>query len=256
MKFRFMIFLLLSGSLLMAEDSFPYERDLFKDGVLTGAGLLLSLVPYTFENPPPASEMNLNSNDISFPDSAWYFNHHPALDLTSDIFTVTGFLLPSLLAFDRNTDENLTLILMYSEVVLLSWGVKEVMKGLITRYRPYSYFGTAHEKMKEDKSADSFPSGHTALAFSGASFFTAVFHDLYPDSEWKWPVTAASFTAAGTAALLRVRSGNHFISDVLAGAGIGTAVGMLVPWLHKKDIDLSLVPWGEEDTALVMSFHL
>lgn len=34
----------------------------------------------------------------------------------------------------------------------------------------------------------------------------------------------------GTGVLLS--GGNHFLTDVLAGAALGSAVGFLVPWLH------------------------
>jgi len=30
-----------------------------------------------------------------------------------------------------------------------------------------------------------------------------------------------------------VTSGNHFISDVVAGAAVGSAIGFLVPYLHR-----------------------
>jgi len=41
-----------------------------------------------------------------------------------------------------------------------------------------------------------------------------------------------------------VFSGNHFLSDVLAGAAIGSVYGYLIPWLHlRKDSDrVALTP--------------
>jgi len=53
--------------------------------------------------------------------------------------------------------------------------------------------------------------------------------------------------AIGVAAL-RLSSGNHFFTDVLAGAAIGCSVGFLVPYLHtfntKNDLNISLLMNG------------
>ena len=78
----------------------------------------------------------------------------------------------------------------------------------------------------------SFSSGHTTMAFTGASFASYVFWILNPDSKWKVPVSILSFGLASTTAALRVLSGNHFISDVLVGACLGSLSGFLVPFLH------------------------
>lgn len=58
----------------------------------------------------------------------------------------------------------------------------------------------------------SFPSGHCALAFSGAEL---VRHEY----GWKWG--AAAYGAATAVAVLRLYNDAHWFSDVLAGAGIG-----------------------------------
>jgi membrane-associated phospholipid phosphatase len=37
---------------------------------------------------------------------------------------------------------------------------------------------------------------------------------------------------AGTVGYLRMAAGYHYPTDVLVGAGVGTSIGLLVPWLH------------------------
>jgi membrane-associated phospholipid phosphatase len=32
----------------------------------------------------------------------------------------------------------------------------------------------------------------------------------------------------------RIAAGQHFPSDVLVGAAAGTAIGLLIPWLHRR----------------------
>ena len=64
---------------------------------------------------------------------------------------------------------------------------------------------------------------------------------------WKWKAAVAGFSF-GIAALtggLRMASGNHFFTDVLTGATIGTACGFIIPALHhqksrsEKDFDIT-----------------
>lgn len=58
----------------------------------------------------------------------------------------------------------------------------------------------------------SFPSGHTSMAFAGAEF-------MRKEYGWFWGVPA--YLAAGYVGWSRVESRNHWTADVLAGAAIG-----------------------------------
>lgn len=79
---------------------------------------------------------------------------------------------------------------------------------------------------------ESFPSGHTAIAFMGAEF-------LYQEYKHKsiWYGMAGYTVAAGTA-YLRMYNKEHWFSDVVTGAGIGilsTKLAYLIkPYLQKK----------------------
>jgi len=77
-----------------------------------------------------------------------------------------------------------------------------------------------------------------------ASFVTSTFFVENPDSSWKVPLCAAAYTLAAGVGIGRIFSGNHFMSDVLAGAAIGSLYGYLIPRLHlrKKQDNISLLP--------------
>jgi membrane-associated phospholipid phosphatase len=80
---------------------------------------------------------------------------------------------------------------------------------------------------RPDKSDQlSFPSGHTAIAFTNA----ALLYYEYKDSNI-WYASSGYLFAAATG-VLRVANNKHFTSDVLTGAGIGIASGMLVSYLN------------------------
>ena len=124
---------------------------------------------------------------------------------------------------------------MYAEAFLLANGIKELTKTFVSRPRPYMYFdGYPQKKLDEGDWDDSFFSGHTALAFTGAAFTSYVFAKYNPDSPWRFAVAAGTYTLAAATGIMRVAGGNHFVTDVLVGAAVGTACGILVPWLHTK----------------------
>lgn len=79
---------------------------------------------------------------------------------------------------------------------------------------------------------NSFPSGHTAIAFMGAEFFRKEFGER---SVW---YGLAGYTLATTTALLRLHHNKHRPIDVAAGAIIGVlssqASYLLVPWISHK----------------------
>lgn len=72
----------------------------------------------------------------------------------------------------------------------------------------------------------SFPSGHTSVVFAMAHFM----HKEYGDKNVWYSIGA--YTCATTVALIRVEKNAHWISDVVAGAGIGILSTELVYLTH------------------------
>lgn len=92
------------------------------------------------------------------------------------------------------------------------------LKELVGRARPYENEGT--HSFHPFHGGQSFPSGHTTIAFALASVVS--FH-----SESAW-VSGVSYGIAGLVGLARVEQRDHFLSDVVAGGLIGTFVGRVV----------------------------
>ena len=66
------------------------------------------------------------------------------------------------------------------------------------------------------------------------SFLTAkMYHDFYPESDARPYVWASAALIPAITGYLRVRGGKHYLTDVLVGYGVGAAIGILVPQLHK-----------------------
>lgn len=68
----------------------------------------------------------------------------------------------------------------------------------------------------------SFPSGHAAVAFTGAELVRM---------EYGWGWGAGAYAVAASVAALRLYNGRHWLSDVLAGAGIGVLSAHVGAWL-------------------------
>lgn len=83
--------------------------------------------------------------------------------------------------------------------------------------------------------SQSFVSGHTAIAFTGAGL-TCAHHRHLPLYGGGWPdvaICVATLAAASSTAVLRVMSDRHYASDSLLGVGIGLVSGWGLPeWLH------------------------
>jgi membrane-associated phospholipid phosphatase len=172
------------------------------------------------------------------PDRGLMFSYNRPLDTISDYGVYGLLLLPtvSLAGNIKDAKAWLTYGIMYAQAFCFTFGTKDLLKNAIIRYRPYMYSGGIPDGMMTDY-YNSFPSGSTALAFLSAGFLSATFSAEYPDSKWKIPIITGAYSVAAGIAACRIGSGSHFLTDVLAGAAIGTLYGWVIPLLHKRQND-------------------
>ncbi len=81
---------------------------------------------------------------------------------------------------------------------------------------------TAKEMRPDGSTANSWPSGHTATAFVGATLL----HKEYGLTRSPW-WSVAGYGVATATGVMRVLNNRHWISDVLSGAGLGILSGEL-----------------------------
>lgn len=208
------------------------ELDPLTDGVIAVTSLLLNGLEYLELDPV-----------VELPRGTVLFDYNENLDNISSYLSYGLLISPGLFLFDDKTKGDIVNIgVTYIEAFLLTNGLKNSFKALIDRERPNIY--------DEHEAYESFPSGHTSLAFMSAAFMTSI-SNIY-DLENKGVITGCSFGLATTVALLRVISGSHYISDVLSGAAIGTAIGYNIPLLHLNENSSVKLGYGE---GLGLMFH-
>ena len=108
--------------------------------------------------------------------------------------------------------------------VIEAVGITYGLKYAFDRQRPFvKYPDKVHPIEAED--SPSFPSGHTAAAFSLATSLSIT----YP----KWYVIAPSAVWACGVGFARINQGVHYPSDVLAGAAIGVGCAFVNVYVNR-----------------------
>ena len=176
--------------------------------------------------------MDITAAIINFDNAAVFWMYQwggiPPLDTAALLFSWIGTFRLVALTFGiyfwfKKETRPMTYILFSATVVctLLIYGIKA------TLYRPRPYiilelFETNILTMRDPYS--SFPSGHTAAAFTTAAILSYYFK--------KWIVPA--FAAAVCAGLARIYLLVHYPSDVVAGAIIGILVSLCVIYISRQ----------------------
>ncbi len=84
------------------------------------------------------------------------------------------------------------------------------------------------EQRPDGSSTESFPSGHTALAFTGAEM---LYQEYKHTSKF---IGYAGYAVATATGILRMYNNKHWLGDVIAGAGLGILCTKLAYWLEPK----------------------
>jgi len=109
--------------------------------------------------------------------------------------------------------------------VAIELALSEALKITINRQRPGDRHPTVIFPYKHLKN-QSFPSGHTSLAFATAASLSLQYR--------KWYVTVPAYLWASSVGYSRVYLGVHYASDVLGGAAVGIGSAYLAHWLNNK----------------------
>ena len=173
---------------------------------------------------------NVNALDANF---ACPYNEK--LDDTGDLvlsLTCMGSLLIVFISFLISKNKRVAFkeavfeIYVFCISFLYSNAVYRILKTFAGRVRPYMYFVNPSQKgITTGDFCLSWPSGHSVV------FWFVLRHS---DSKLKKPFIVLFFMAGITVMVLRMLSGNHFLTDVLSGAAIGFVCGFSMDFLCNK----------------------
>lgn len=105
------------------------------------------------------------------------------------------------------------------EALLLSAGATRVLKHAFSRARPYTGLGPDEFRgpyFDWTGDYDSWPSGHTTVAFAVATAFHLEYRKAW--------VSVLAYSLAGLGGWSRIHDDKHWASDVFAGATVGTVI--------------------------------
>lgn len=129
-------------------------------------------------------------------------------------YTIFGVSVITFLATHYTDHPKLaTTTLALSEALFLSLGVDAIGKVAFRRTRP-------------DGGNFSFPSAHATAAFTAAGVLTTFYG---------WKAGLPSYALASLVSVARIDDREHFLSDVVMGAVIGTVIGVGTAQFHKKE---------------------
>lgn len=219
----------------------PYSLDTGREAAIFGGGLLLGVVDLILiENtePIPLEELRTLSrkNVNSFDRSATY-NWSPQAADWSDILLITSIASPMLLYTSSAVQNDAgTYLTMYLQNIITTYSVSHITKAMFRRYRPYSYNDEVEEEIRRSPGATlSFFSAHTSVSFASAVFLSITFNKYNPNSNLTPYIWGSSLLIASAVGYFRYEAGQHYPTDIIVGAIIGSAVGYLIPLIHESN---------------------
>lgn len=211
-----------------------WKRDL--PYTVAGAGALFG--GYLIEEgTDPILLQNLNRPQVNALDEGAINNRSPSARTFSDILAYGSLVTPVAIIADRESiGEAAKVGLLFTETMVINYGITSLIKGVVRRPRPYLYQMNNPDLVIGAYGRSSFPSAHTSNTAAATFFFGRAFADYHPDSKLRpyvWTMAAIVPAATG---YLRIQAGEHFLTDVIAGYALGASVGYLVPTLHKRPL--------------------
>ncbi len=195
--------------------------------------------------------LSLQQSDVNALDRRVFgvdFNESGEARHRSDVMLGASVLAPLLLPLDRKVRAHWQpYLLLYAEGMLINTSVQSWTAIGAGRYRPIAYMSQATPDQRTAAvNHNSFFSGHTSATATATFFMARVLDGVHPElGKKRWLLYAGALVPPALTGWWRMRAGKHFPTDVVTGLAFGSAVGILVPMLHRtgKDARWSFLPF-------------
>lgn len=225
------------------------------DWIITAAGAAITLTAAIL---PPQKKHSLGGG-IAFDDSARRALRLPSSEGryvardTSDVVlsleATWPFFVDALITtwwYRGSPDAAAQMSLVDGEALAIVTAIQGATNTLVSRERPYGQTCGGPELPGATNDCDgnvryrSFFSGHSAFTFMAAGLI-CVHHEKLDllGGAGDHIACVAAYAGAATTATMRVMGDMHYVSDVAVGAGVGTLVGLAVPLLHYRRVNLA-----------------
>jgi undecaprenyl-diphosphatase len=225
------------------EEGQHFTLDPVSDGVLTAAGFgfagLLGAILGTGEIKPPVPSVSASSLlPIDRSAVTQTIDPHASTYSNVGLYTAVAFAVvdPLLSGLRDGSDALVVDAFMYAESASLALTLTDITKIAVRRPRPIDYINCQQPNNPGCSSTDlglSFFSGHASAVAAIGATATYLAFIRSPESPRPWITLGAATALTAFVGYERVRAGEHFPTDVIAGAMAGAAIGILVPHLHR-----------------------
>lgn len=207
---------------------------------------------YGRDDVPESEILALNKNDVNSIDRSTAGNKDEKAKDLSDKFFYGAMPAPLLLFLDKEIRKDaLKVGMLYLEAMTITGVFYTGSSMIVGRQRPYTYnTSLPMDQRTRGAGKNSFIAGHPALVATSTFFMAKVYTDYHPEMKGKWVLYTLAGGASLATGLLRIKAGEHFPTDVMAGIPVGVLSGILVPHFHKikafKKTGLTLLPYHNQ----------
>ncbi|MBS3914700.1 MAG: phosphatase PAP2 family protein [Bacteroidetes bacterium] len=198
-------------------------------GIATGALVWTGInYGYQFQSPKILTGNNWNLGTI---DNSAQFTYRSKPKNISDITVIATGVLSGLTLLQSNQAQMKTNAVVMAQSVWITANLAHTSKMIFKRNRPYTQAPGFVSSKRDD--VYSFFSGHSAVASCFITSALLMTKGTPSFSGKKWLIAGGAI-CAGTTVYLRVRSGKHYPSDVLAGILVGTGIAYINYKIHEN----------------------
>jgi membrane-associated phospholipid phosphatase len=149
------------------------------------------------------------------------------------VMPTSAFLLPLATNHDYSRSA-----LAIAEAAVMTGVVTQVAKFSFARARPYAYYGNDYSN---PDSKLSFFSGHSSYSFALSLSSAMLLAESYP--KYSALIYSVAVAVASLPAYLRIAADKHYLTDVLTGAIVGSAIAYGVVQLNIRS---NSIQYGDE----------
>jgi len=238
MKKIHLLFLILFIPLLL--NSYIFEVDKFESLIFISSALAVDLSNNYFDRQliEAPTELELNKDNVPFFDRIGLQSYSSTLKDFSDYSAYLAIGSTLFCLYESDKEVLFNNLLVFSEIMIAQSAICKWTKTFSQRYRPFVYDEVvSDDKIKERNSQHSFYSMHSSTVFAAA---TSGYYYYFHNYGHNILIGSILFGSASATAILRVAAAQHFPSDVIVGAVVGSGISYVICKYHQdKKLKLS-----------------